>query len=140
MLELQSRPAVELPAPPALVARVGEPTPVQDEWRSWIGWSTSWQPQTQQDAVRGDWVIDPDTVKRAGRLVVLVAGFVAAAYAVTDVDLQYWDELANRRRARFLVEDDEDAAGPFTGRRWQLPPGWAVAVIDAKGGQAGSAA
>lgn len=130
VLELQSRPAVEPSAPSALVARVGEPTRVQDGWRSWIGWSTSWQPEIQRDAVRGDWVIDPGAVTRAGRLVVLVAGFVAAAYAVTGVELQYRDDRSSRRRARFLVEDDKDAACPFTGRRWELPRGWTVAVID----------
>lgn len=131
-LDLQNRPNVELPAPPALVVRVGEPTQVHDEWRSWIGWSTSWSAATQRDAVRGDWVIDPNAVMRTGRLVVLVAGFVVAAYAVTGLELQYWDELANRRRARFLVEDDEDSATTFTNRRWQLPPGWAVSIIDAQ--------
>ena len=114
------------------MVRVGEPTQVHDEWRSWIGWSTSWSAATQRDAVRGDWVIDPNAVMRSGRLVVLVAGFVVAAYAVTGLELQYWDELANRRRARFLVEDDEDSATTFTNRRWQLPPGWAVSIIDAQ--------
>jgi hypothetical protein len=132
VLDLQNRPSVELPAPPALVVRVGEPTRVQDEWRSWIGWSASWSPAIQKDAVRGDWVIDPDAVIRTGRLVVLVAGFVVAAYAVTGRELQYWDESAKRRRARFLVGDDEDTATPFTSRRWQLPPGWAVSIIDAQ--------
>lgn len=132
VLDLQNRPDVELPAPPALVVRVSEPTSVQDEWRSWIGWSASWPAGTQQDAVRGDWVIDPDAVIRAGRLVVLVAGFVVAAYVVTGLELQYWDEVANRRRARFIVEDDEDTAAPFTNRRWRLSPGWAVSLIDAQ--------
>jgi hypothetical protein len=132
VLDLQNRPSVELPAPPALVVRVGEPTRVQDRWRSWIGWSASWSPAIQKDAVRGDWVIDPDAVMRTGRLVVLVAGFVVAAYAVTGRELQYWDEPTNRHRARFLVGDDEDTATPFTNRRWQLPPGWAVSIIAAQ--------
>ena len=116
-LTCRNRPNVDAPAPPAFVARVGEPAQVQDEWRSWIGWSTSWPAAIQQDAVRGDWVIDPDAVVRTRRLVVLVAGFVAAAYRVSGLELQYWDKLSNRRRARFLVEDDEDAASPFAGRR-----------------------
>lgn len=130
VLDLQNRPSVELPAPPALVVRVGEPTRVQDQWRSWIGWSASWSPAIKKDAIRGDWVIDPDAVRRTGRLVVLVAGFVVAAYSVTGLELQYWDESASRRRARFLVEDDKDTAAPFTNRRWQLAPGWAVSIID----------
>jgi hypothetical protein len=132
VIGLQNRHDVELPAPPALVVRVGEPTEVEDDWRSRIGWSTSWPPETQRDAVRGDWVIEPDSVIRAGRLVVLVGGFVAAAYAVTGLELQYWDELANRRRARFLVKDDPDTAAPFSGRRWQLSSGWTVALIGAE--------
>lgn len=130
VLDLQGRPGVELPAPPALVVRVGGPTQVDDGWRSWIGWSASWSPKVQQDAVRGDWVIDPDTVERAGRLVVLVAGFVVASYAVTGVEEQYLDQQAGRRRARFVVEDDEQTARPFANRRWPLPPGWTVAIID----------
>lgn len=132
VLDLQNRPSVELPAPPALVVRVGEPTQVQEEWRSWIGWSTSWSTATQMDAVRGDWVIDPYFVMQAGRLVVLVAGFVVAAYAVTGLELQYWDEQASRRRARFFVKEDDDAASPFVNRRWQLPRGWTVSVIGAQ--------
>jgi hypothetical protein len=132
VLDLQYRPGIGSPAPPALVVRAGEPTRVEDGWRSWIGWSASWPGVTQQDAVRGDWVIDPEAVMRAGRLVVLVAGFVVGAYAVTGLDLRYWDEASNRRRARFLVEDDENIAAPFTGRRWRLPPGWAVSIIDAQ--------
>lgn len=130
VLELQRRPSVEPSAPPALVARVGEPTEVRDGWRSWTGWSASWQPETQRDAVRGDWVIDPGTVTQAGRLVVLVAGFVVAAYAVTGVEVQYRDDLSGRRRTRFFIKDDKDAEEPFTGRRWQLPRGWTVAVVD----------
>lgn len=130
VLDLQNLAEVELSAPPALVVRVGEPTQVQDGWRSWIGWSTSWPHETQQDAVRGDWVIDPDAVIKAGRLVVLVGGFVVAAYAVTGLELQYWDELANRRRARFFVEDDEGTAASFANRRWRLSPGWTVALIE----------
>ena len=130
VMKLQGRRSVEPSAPLAFVARVGEPTQVQDGWRSWIGWSTSWRPEIQRDAVRGDWVIDPGAVTRAGRLVVLVAGFVVATYAVTGVELQYRDDLSGRRRARFLVEDDKDAARPFTDRRWELPRGWTVAVID----------
>jgi hypothetical protein len=133
VVALEGRDVVEPSAPPALVARVGEPTRVHEGWRSWIGWSTSWRAEIQRDAVRGDWVIDPDLVTRAGRLVVLVSGFVVAAYAVTGVEVQYRDERSGRRRARFVVEDDDAAAAPFVGRRWQLPRGWTVAVIDAKG-------
>lgn len=132
VFDLQNRPNVDQTAPPALVVRVGEPTKVQNDWRSWIGWSASWPTGTQQDAIRGDWVIDPDSVLRAGRLVVLVGGFVAATYAVTGLDQQYRDEEANRHRARFLVDDDEDTAAPFTNRRWQLPPGWTVAIVGGK--------
>lgn len=79
--------------------------------------------------MRGDRVIDPDVVLRAGRLVVLVAGFVVAAYAVTAVESQYLDETPDRRRARFIVEDDEDAADFFLGRRWRLSPAWTVSLI-----------
>ena len=131
VLKLQNRPNVELPAPPAFVVRVGEPTETQDGWRSWIGWSTSWSAATKRDAVRGDWIIDPFFVLRAGRLVVLVSGFVVAAYAVTGLECQDWDVEANRRRARFLVKPDKDVASPFINRRWSLPPGWAVSVIGA---------
>lgn len=130
VLKLQNRANVELPAPPAFVVRVGEPTEAQDGWRSWIGWSTSWATATKQNAVRGDWVIDPFFVLRSGRLVVLVSGFVVAAYAVTGLERQIWDEEANRRRARFLVKHDKDIASPFINRRWPLPPGWTVSVID----------
>lgn len=133
VLSLQRRLDVETSAPAALVVRVGEPTPVQEDWRSWIGWLDSWSPAIQRDAVRGDWVIDPDAVLQAGRLVVLVAGFVVAAYAVTEVELQYLDESSNRRRARFIVEDDEDAADFFLNRRWRLSPGWAVSLISCHG-------
>lgn len=129
VLGLQNRPDVEAPAPTALVVRVGEPSQVQEDWRKWIGWLDSWPPETQKDAVRGDWVIDPDAVLRAGRLVALVAGFVVAAYAVTGVESQYLDETSNRHRARFIVEDDKDAAGFFLGRRWRLSPGWTVSLI-----------
>jgi hypothetical protein len=130
VLKLQNRPNVELPAPPAFVVRVAEPTETQDGWRSWIGWSASWSNTVKQDAVRGDWVIDPFFVLRAGRLVALVSGFVVAAYAVTGLERQDWDEEANRRRARFLVKHDKDIASPFANRRWPLPPGWTVSVID----------
>jgi hypothetical protein len=132
VLALQNRPDVELPAPSALVVRVGEPTPVQEEWRSWIGWLDSWPRAVQKDAVRGDWVIDADAVVQAGRLVVLVAGFVVAAYAVTGTELQYVDAESNRRRARFIVEDNEDTTAPFVNRRWRLSPGWTVSLTTRK--------
>ena len=79
------------------------------------------------------WRLDNRPLLRlaAGRLVVLVSGFVVAAYAVTGLECQDWDVEANRRRARFLVKPDKDVASPFINRRWSLPPGWAVSVIGA---------
>ncbi len=65
-----------------------------------------------------------------------LSGFYLALWLVfpdqLGPDLRYWDEASSRRRARFLVADEEDVAAPFTGRRWRLPPGWAVSVIDAR--------
>jgi hypothetical protein len=136
--ELQQRPEVTADAPAAFVVRVGEPQVVTPEemrddpavaWRTHVGWHIEWPWETQADGVRGDWAIDDQACREAGRLVVLVGGFVADAYAIKDLDTQYIDGNSGRRRSRFLVEADEEAAAPFVGRRWTLGRGWTTAVV-----------
>ena len=128
--DLRDRPEIDSAAPPAFVVRMARPHPSAQPWREHQGWHQVWPEQIKRDAIRGDWVIDPAAVVEVGRLVALVAGYVVAAYAVDDVEAYYLDTSTGRRRARFTLREDPQAATSYLGHHWTLRRGWTAAICD----------
>lgn len=109
--------------PAALVVRVRAAVALDGVGRPYMGYATNYgtadDEVTRRDAVRQWWPVrDPERVV-GHPLVVTLAGFVVAVYAVTG-----FDRAPDHPRIAFRVaEAGPEVTGPFVRRRLTLPPG-----------------